>query len=70
MAGLTFLESRCVKPFYLEMMGCNVLNYPVQYGRLHDLGRGVTDDDVAHLLRRLWRPRVMGAWFAAPCLSG
>lgn len=65
MTGLSPLEVRCVKPFYLKMMGCNVLNYSMPYGRLRELGQGVRDDDVVELLGGLWRPRVMGAWFAA-----
>jgi hypothetical protein len=63
--ALTELEERCVVPFYLQMMGLNALGYPVPFTRLRDVGRPTTNDEVIELLGGLWRPRVMGAWFAA-----
>lgn len=59
------LEERYVQPFYLHMMRLNAVtdggpHLPV----IRDLGSTITAEDVVRLLRREWRPRVMGAWFA------
>jgi hypothetical protein len=63
-SGLTDLERRCVKPFYLKMMGLNSLSHNVPFDTLREVARGTSDDEVAELLGSLWRPRVMGAWLA------
>ncbi len=65
MRGLSDLEERCVRPFYLTMMGLNALSHVVPYDALSEVGRRTSDEEVARLLRSEWRPRVMGAWFAA-----
>lgn len=65
MPGLTALEQRCVKPFYLKMMGLNAVHRDIPFDVLRDLARETSDDEVMILLAADWRPRVMGAWFAA-----
>lgn len=65
MNALPELETRCVVPFYLKMMGLNALQHPVDYPSLAAVGQRTSDDEVIRLLRGEWRPRVMGAWFAA-----
>lgn len=59
------MEERCVRPFYRGLMGLNALSHAVPYGVLHLVGQQTSDEDVVWLLRGAWRPRVMGAWFAA-----
>jgi len=56
---------RCVRPFYLNMMRTNALEYgesPVE--AIRAAARDVTSEEVMSLLRGSWRPRVMGAWLA------
>lgn len=65
MPGLSALEERFVKPFYLSMMRYSVLSRPIPYEWLHELAGEIGDEDVTWLLRAEWRPRVMGAWFTA-----
>ncbi len=65
MPGLTNLEQRCVLPFYLRMMGLNVLSHDVPFNTLRELARETTDEEVVQLLSSPWRPRVMGAWLAS-----
>jgi len=64
--SMTELESRFVRPFYLDMMGTNVLRLADE--RRADLiavGRTATAGDVRSLLRvGAWRNEVMGAWFS------
>jgi hypothetical protein len=62
--GLTPLEERCVKPFYLHLMGLNALRDPVPYDELRDVTALLTDEEVVTLLQGPWRQRVMGAWFS------
>lgn len=64
MRALPELETRCVLPFYLKMMGLNAMQYPVDYPSLAAVGQRTSDDEVIRLLRGAWRPRAMGAWFS------
>ncbi|MFI7598877.1 hypothetical protein [Actinoplanes sp. NPDC049681] len=60
------IESRLVKPFYLDMMGLNALRLTHELpARLTTAGHGITPSDVSWMLRTgPWRPVVMGAWFS------
>jgi hypothetical protein len=65
-SGWTQLESDFVAPFYLSLMGQNAQSRSGEvWPELVDTGRLVTPGDLAALLRPgMWRPMVMGAWFA------
>lgn len=59
------VDDRCVKPFYLKMMGFNALTCEEEVLRLiRQVGAGLDAGAVVKLLRGEWRPRVMGAWYA------
>jgi hypothetical protein len=59
-------EDRLVKPFYLDMMGINAIQYADAdvLRNVLAVGREASAADVVWLLRSEWRPRVMGAWFS------
>jgi hypothetical protein len=59
------LLTRCVAPFYLNMMNRNVLQHRVAYKKLVAASHSTTDLEVISLLGSHWRPRVMGAWLSA-----
>ena len=57
-----------VKPYYLQMMRLNALQYADDLvGALRLTGRTVSSGEVVELLGRFWRERVMGAWFSLLC---
>jgi hypothetical protein len=59
------LIDRYVRPFYLDLMGCNAVRHVDKHvASLRALGPTLDASDVAELLGSLWRPRVMGAWFS------
>lgn len=64
MNALSDLETRCVLPYYLKMMGLNALQHRVDFQSLTEVGQRTSDDEVVRLLRGAWRPRAMGAWFS------
>jgi len=60
------LVQRFVQPYYLHMMRTNAVDLDDRLAEeVRALGREIPVSDVFELLQSHWRPRVMGAWFAA-----
>ena len=59
-------KERLVVPFYLQMMRTNAVGDGDELAdEIAVLAHEISVGDVLELLRSDWRPRVMGAWFAA-----
>lgn len=63
---LSDAEAKYVQPYYLKMMSLNAIwdaeRPPVR--EVREVSATVPTDVVIDFLRGLWRPRVMGAWYA------
>ncbi|WP_157236737.1 hypothetical protein [Promicromonospora sukumoe] len=67
MTSLSDIQQRLVVPFYLQMMGANVVDLePELRDELVQVSTTVTVAEVCQLLDSAWgwRPLVMGTWFA------